>query len=208
MQDDTTDDTIGPRSLDTHIRDIFEQEHEMDPARAAEIICERLAKDGASAKEILCDHLGIGTFNPETVLRAIVAEEYAQSLSAEDKLIYGAGLKPLTAQCLIMLIDAAAMADDAADDLEEALAEEDFSVICRQVRETETGLTESVEGYDSIAASIMLDRMPVLAEVLSSSKRGSRDPRPLVRAALGKCYQECMAESQGGEPASMVGDAT
>jgi hypothetical protein len=189
----TEDTTIGPRALMTHIEGVWEQEHETDPVRASDLICERLAKDGASAKEIICDHLGIGTFNPDVVLRAIVAEEYARSLSAEDKLIWGAGLKPLTAECLLTSIDCAATADEAADDLQEALAEEDFSVICRAVRETETGLTDA-----TVAAAIMLNRMPVLEEMLSSSKRGGRNPRALVLAALRNCYQECAEQSGAG----------
>jgi hypothetical protein len=111
----TTEDTnIGPRSLMTQIQDCWDQQHETDPARAAETIVERMTKDGASAKEVICDHLGIGTFNPEVVLRAIVQDEYARSLSAEDRLIYAAGLNPETARCLIALTDCAAMADEAA----------------------------------------------------------------------------------------------
>jgi hypothetical protein len=205
---------MTPRSLMTHIEGVWEQKHETDPARASDLICERLAKDGASAKEIVCDHLGIGTFDPDVVLRAIVAEEYARSLSAEDRLVFGAGLKPETAECIMALMDAAAMADEAATDLQEALAQEDFDVICRQVRED----TEGVEGVGLTdadeAAMHMLVRMPALAEivygipitldmVLTPQVRGplalpdtcEHRVRTHVLAALAKCYQDCMAES-------------
>lgn len=90
----TEDTTIGPARLMTHIKGVWEQEHETDPVRASDLICERLAKDGASAMHTICDYFGIGTFDPETVLRAIVQEEYGRPLSAEDRLVHGAGLTP------------------------------------------------------------------------------------------------------------------
>jgi hypothetical protein len=197
----TEDTTIGPARLMTHIEGVWEQEHETDPARASDLICERLAKDGASAKEIICDHLGIGTFNPDVVLRAIVAEEYARSLSAEDKLIWGAGLKPATAQSIIALMDAAAMADEAADELMEALGQEDFSVLCRQVRNA-TGLTDAAD-----AAPAMLAEMPVLAEMMYGIPVIPNTELPLpdtcehharthVLAALAEHYRECLAERE------------
>jgi hypothetical protein len=186
---------IGPRSLMTHIEGVWEQEHETDPGRASDLICERLAEDGASAKEIICDHLGIGTFNPDVVLRAIVADEYARSLSAEDKLIWGAGLTPQTAQCLIALTDCATMADEAADELMAALAQEDFTPLCRKVRE-QTGLTDAAE-----AGTAMLALMPALAEMLPTLPNDTCAHNSIahVLAALAEHYRECLEQSILGE---------
>lgn len=68
--------------------------HPTDPARAAELIVERVAKDGTTPQQAVCDILGIGAFDPAAILLALAEAEYARSLSAEDKLIHGAGLTP------------------------------------------------------------------------------------------------------------------
>ncbi len=210
MDNSTTEDTSGSARLVRHIEGVWEQEHIVDPARASELIMERMAKDGTTPQQTVCDILSIGAFDPETVLRAIIQQEYAESLSPEDMLIYGAGLPPRTAEAIITLIDASAMADEAAADLQEALGDEDFSVICRQVREA-TGLTKTLD--TEVAAELMLVRMPALNEVLgipkaSREKFGSDEEeaeidrfscahsaRRHVLAALAHCYQDCMESS-------------
>ncbi len=210
MDTSSATEDMTPRSLDTHILDCWHQEHETDTAGAADLIVERMTKDGASAKEIICDHLGIGTFNPDVVLRALVEVEYSRSLSAEDKLVYGAGLTSLTAQCLVTLMDCTASAADAADELMAALEAEDFSALCRHVRNA-TGLTDSAD-----AALAMLAALPALEEMLPGipvdAPEGMFIPADLavipadripclhnarthVLAALAEHYSECMEQS-------------
>ena len=66
----------------------------------------------------------------------------------------------LTAQCLVTLMDCTASAADAADELMAALEAEDFSALCRHVRNA-TGLTDSAD-----AALAMLAALPALEEML------------------------------------------
>lgn len=181
----TEDMTPGPRSLMSQIQDCWDSTHETDPARAAEAIVERMMKDGASAKEIICRHLDIGTFNPEVVVRAIIAAEYARSLTAEDRLV-GVGLTPLTAECAVTLIDCADAADEAAGELMQALTEEDFSVLCRQVRET-TGLTDLSE-----AAQAMLAQMGLSEMLPPPSSVCGHNARRHILAAMAEHYAECL----------------
>lgn len=196
MNTSSATEDITPRSLDTHMQDCWDQEHETDPARAADLIIERLRKDGATPEAVICERFGIRFFESDALLQAIIAEEYARSLSAEDRLVYGAGLTPRTADCLVALMDCTTMADEAADELMEALTHEDFSVLCRQVRER--GLTDPYE-----AAGAMLDLMPALNEMLVLPHVPDRNPcghhpRTHVMAALAECYKDCLAEKQEG----------
>lgn len=66
--------------------------------RASDLNCERLRKDGASPEAIICDYFNIRFFESDAILGTVVQEEYTRSLSAEDRLVYGAGLRPLTAR--------------------------------------------------------------------------------------------------------------
>jgi hypothetical protein len=204
---------MTPRSLDTHIQDCWDQEHETDPARAADLIIERLRKDGATPEAVICECFGIRFFESDALLQAIIAEEYARSLSAEDRLVYGAGLRPLTARCLIAVMDCAAAADEVADELMEALAQEDFTPLCRRVRE-QTGLTDAAE-----AAYAMLAQIPALAEMMYGIPvipNTVSHPLPLpdtcehrarthVLTALAYHYEECLEQREGGEPVDSAG---
>jgi len=204
---------MTPHSLMTYVHEIWETSHIIDTAAAAEAIMERLRKDGDELWQNVCNHLGIlGEIKPEStpgggvqftsevildaVFRAIIQQEYARSISAEDRLIWGAGISPLTADCLVALMDCTTMADEAADELMEALTHEDFSVLCRQVRER--GLTDPYE-----AAGAMLDLMPALNEMLVLPHVPDRNPcghhpRTHVMAALAECYKDCLPEKQEG----------
>jgi hypothetical protein len=113
----------------------------------------------------------------------MITQGYVRFLSPEDRLIYGAGLTDETARCVIHLIDAATVTDEAGEDLMEALAEEDFTALCQQVRQA-TGLADAAD-----AALAMLARMPALAEMLPPAPQTyicGHNARTPVLAALGE----------------------
>jgi hypothetical protein len=202
-----------PRSIDAHIQDYvqdcWDQEHETDPARAADLIIERLRKDGDTPEAVICDYFNIRFFESDALLQAIITEEYARSLSAEDKLVFGAGLKPETAQAIVALMDCAATADEAAYDLQEALAEEDFSALVTQVQQMSPTKALDTE----VAAALMLNQLPVLNEVLGIPKASRKEfgsdeeeaeigrfpcahnAAGYVLAALAECYRERLEKS-------------
>ena len=207
----TEEMTQGQATLGTHIQEVWETSHIIDPAAAAEAIMERLRKGGDELWQNVCDHLGIlGEIEPEStpgggvqftseiildaIIKAIVAEEYARSLSAQDRLIFGAGLKPETAQAIVALMECAALADEAADDLTEALTHEDFSALCRQTEQA-TGLTTADD-----AALAMLAEIPGLDAMLPSAgllpPLFGYDVRKHILAALAEHYRERLEESE------------
>jgi hypothetical protein len=147
------------------------------------------------------DH-GVYYVSCEYVLRHLIDD----AVSPEDKLIYGVGLSPLTAQAIVALMDSAAVADEAAADLAEALGCEDFSTLCRQVQQMSP--TKALDA--EVAADLMLIQLPVLREVLGmprASREGfgsdeeeaeidrfpcAHNAAGYVLAAFSHAYTECL----------------
>jgi hypothetical protein len=84
----------GQAALMSIMKEVWLEGHPTDPARAAELIMERMAKEGTTPAQAVCSILDIAVFDPETILRALAEAEYTRSLSIEDKLVHGAGLPP------------------------------------------------------------------------------------------------------------------
>jgi hypothetical protein len=199
------DIAIGPRPLDVYIQEYWDQEHQTDAALASEMIYGRLAKSGMTPEQWIGKILGMEeglTGDPDFILRAIIRMEYSRSLSAEDLLVFGAGLMPNTAACLIALADCTAEADEAAEELIGALAMEDFSALCRSVYKP--GLTDP-----TVAASVVLDRLPVVSEMTPSVRKSdcAHNARKHFLAALASAYADFLAEEQQRVVTSAGGEA-